>query len=89
MKRVIKGDKVVVITGKNRGAIGNVIDILPKKGKIKVQGVAIAIKHVKAKRQSEVSSIKKEEAFINISNVMPFDPATGKPCRVNKINRSV
>ena len=88
MKRIVKGDKVVIISGKDRGKIGDILDILPKKGKIKVQDVAIAIKHCKARKQSEVSSIKKEESFIDSSNVMFFDTNENKAYRISKIKRS-
>jgi large subunit ribosomal protein L24 len=83
MERIKKNDTVVVLTGKDKGKRGSVIDILPKKGKVKIKGVAIVTRHVKARRQGEVSMIKKEESFIDISNVMPIDPKTDKPSRVN------
>jgi large subunit ribosomal protein L24 len=74
---------VIILTGKDKGKRGSVIDILPKEGKVKVKGIAIATRHVKARSQGETSMIKKEEAFIDISNVMPIDPKTDKPSRVN------
>lgn len=69
--QIKKGDQVFVLTGKDRGKKGVVIAILPKKGKVMVKGVALAVRHVKAKRQGETSGIKREERFIHISNVMP------------------
>jgi large subunit ribosomal protein L24 len=83
MERIKKQDMVIVLTGKDKGKKGSVIDILPKKGKVKVKGVAIVTRHVKARRQGENSMIKKEESFIDISNVMPIDPKSDKPSRVN------
>lgn len=83
MERIKKQDMVIVLTGKDKGKRGSVIDILSKKGKVKVKGVAIVTRHVKARRQGETSMIKKEEGFIDISNVMPIDPKTDKPSRVN------
>ncbi len=85
MMRIKKNQVVKVITGKDKGKEGIVIDLLPKKGKVKVQGVAVATRHVKAKRQGEVSSIKKEESFIDLSNVMPVSTKTGKPSRVSHV----
>lgn len=82
MMRVKKDDEVVVITGKDSGKRGKIIDILPKDGKIKVKDVAILTKHFKAKMQGQVSSIKKEESFIDISNVMPICSACSKPSRM-------
>ena len=83
MMRIKKNDVVVVISGKDKGKSGSVIDILPKKGKVKVKGVAVATHFVKARRQGETSSIKKEEDFIDASKVMPVCPKTKKPTRVN------
>lgn len=82
MMRVKKDDEVVVIAGKDSGKRGKIIDILPKDGKIKVKDVAILTKHFKAKKQGQVSSIKKEESFIDISNVMPICSACSKPSRM-------
>jgi large subunit ribosomal protein L24 len=64
-----KNDTVVIITGSDRGKKGLVVDILPKKGKVKVQGVALVARHTKARRQGEKSAIKQQERFIDISNV--------------------
>jgi len=86
MLRIKKNDTVVVLTGKDKGKKGVVIDISLKKGKVKVRGVAIVTRHVKAKKQGDVSAIKKEEGYIDCSNVMPVCPKTGEPTRVNFIN---
>jgi len=83
MFRIKKNDTVVVLTGKDKGKRGSVIDISTKKGKVKVRGVAIVTRHVKARRQGETSMIKKEESFIAMSNVMPVCAKTGKPSRIN------
>lgn len=83
MMRIKKNDTVVVLTGKDKGKRGTVIDILVDKNLVKVQGVALMTKHAKARRQGEVSEIKKQEGYINISNVMLVSPVDGKPCRVN------
>jgi large subunit ribosomal protein L24 len=81
-KHVKKNDTVVVLTGKDRGNQGVVIDILPKKGKVLVKGVAIITRHVKKKREGESSGIKKQESYIDISNVMPICSACNKPSRL-------
>ena len=65
-----KNDKVTVLTGKDKGKTGTVIEVLPKKGKVLVKGIAMVSRHAKAKKQGETSSIKKKESYINISNVM-------------------
>lgn len=64
-----KNDTVVVITGKDSGKKGVVIEVLRKKGKVLVKGVGLQTRHVKAKKQGETSSIKQLESFIDISNV--------------------
>lgn len=86
MKRKIKkGDRVVVISGNDKGTIGEVIRVLPDEGRVIVQGVNIRIKH-QAQTQSggrTVPAGKIEfEAPIDISNVMLVDPKDQKPTRV-------
>lgn len=80
--RVKKNDIVCVISGKDKGKTGQVIAILPKKGKVMVKGVAVATKHVKARRQGQVAGIKQEEVFIGLEKVMPVCSACKKACRV-------
>ena len=82
MMRIKKNDKVVVISGKDKGKEGAVIALLVKKGKVKIKGVGIVTRHLKARRQGETSGIRKEESFIYESKVMPVCPACKKPCRV-------
>lgn len=80
--RVKKNDTVMVISGKDKGKQGTVIGIEPKKGMVLVKGVAIATHHAKARKQGDVAGIKKQESFIDASNVMPVCTACQKPCRV-------
>lgn len=79
--RVRMNDNVLVLAGKDNGKQGLVIAILPKKGKIMVKGVAVVARHVKAKKQGDVSEIKRHESFIDISNVMPVCSSCKKACR--------
>ena len=81
MMRVRKNDKVVVISGKDKGKQGDVIAILPKKGKIMVKGVNVVTRHVKARRQGETPGIKHEESYIKLCKVMPVCGSCKKPCR--------
>jgi large subunit ribosomal protein L24 len=81
--RIKKNDKVVVMSGKDKGKEGAVIAISPKKGKVVVKGVAIATHHVKPRRAGEPGGIRKEERFIDISCVMPVCSSCKKPSRVN------
>lgn len=66
-----KNDTVVVIAGDDKGKTGPIIDILRKEGKVKVkvQNVAIATRHAKARRRGEKPGIKKQERWIDVSNV--------------------
>ncbi|HRN77691.1 MAG TPA: 50S ribosomal protein L24 [Candidatus Dependentiae bacterium] len=80
--RVKKNDYVKVLTGKDKGKEGQVITITPKKDMILVKDVAVATKHVKARRQGETGSIRKEETFVHLSNVMPVCSNCKKACRV-------
>jgi len=83
MFSVKKNDTVKVISGKDKGKQGVVLDILPKKGKVLVKGVALVKRHAKARRQGEVSGIKERESYIDSSNVMPICSSCKKPCRIN------
>ena len=68
-----KDAMVIVLTGRDKGKKGRVIAVFPKKDKVKVEGVAIQTKHVKARRAGEASGIRKEEGFVHISNVKPVE----------------
>jgi large subunit ribosomal protein L24 len=83
MIRIKKNDLVQIITGKDKGKRGAVIEVCHMSGKVKVQGLALQTHHVKARKAGDVSGIKKIESFIDASNVMPICPSTDKPCRVN------
>ena len=70
MAKVIKkNDLVVVISGADRGKKGRVLEVCPQEGRIKVQGVAVSVRHTKARRQGEKPSIRMIERYIHISNV--------------------
>lgn len=82
MTRIRKNDKVVILSGKDRGKNGSVLKVLPKKKKVMVKGLGILIKHSKARRQGEQSEIRKEEGWLPISIVMPICSTCKKACRV-------
>ena len=84
--KIKKGDKVVVLSGKYRGAEGEVLKVMPQDDRVLVQGVNIIKKHQK-QTQTEQGGIITKEAPIHISNVAYLDPESGKPSRVGfKIN---
>ncbi|WP_153125744.1 50S ribosomal protein L24 [Peribacillus tepidiphilus] len=79
---VKKGDKVVVISGKDKGKQGVILEAYPKKNRVLVEGVNIVKKHSKPSQANPQGGIISQEAPIHVSNVMPIDPKTGKPTRV-------
>ena len=76
------GDTVVVITGKDAGKIGKVLNVSPKTHRIVVEGVNIVSKAHKARSAQDKSEFRKVEAAIDVSNVMPVYPKCGKATRV-------
>lgn len=81
--RVRKGDDVVVVTGKNRGAHGKVLRVIPDKGRVVVEGVNLIKRATRPNPQKNIKGgIVEREAPVAISNVMHRDPETGKPTRV-------
>ena len=80
---VKKGDNVLVITGKDKGKTGKVLEVFPEKNKVLVDGVNVVSKHKKARNQNEQSGIIKQNAAIDASNVMVVCPSCGKATRVH------
>ncbi|WP_400244865.1 50S ribosomal protein L24 [Niallia sp. JL1B1071] len=79
---VKKGDKVMVISGKDKGKTGVVLAAFPKKDRVIVEGINIVKKHSKPSQLNPQGGINDQEAAIHVSNVMPIDPKTGEPTRV-------
>ncbi|EOL45394.1 50S ribosomal protein L24 [Enterococcus phoeniculicola] len=79
---VKKGDKVKVITGKDKNKEGEVLAVFPKQNKVTVQGVNIAKKHQKPSQSAPQGGIVEFEAPIDASNVMIIDPSTGEATRI-------
>lgn len=80
---VNKSDVVMVIAGKEKGKTGKVLQLVPKKSGVIVEGLNMVKRHVKAKG-NESGEIKEKEARIHISNVMPFCSKCSKPVRTSK-----
>lgn len=72
--RIRKGDKVVVITGADKGKQGEVLAVRPKDRRAIVQGVNVAKKHTKASGMGKPGGIIEQEATIHLSNLMLVDP---------------
>lgn len=79
---VKKGDKVMVITGKDKGKTGVVLAAFPKKDRVLVEGINIVKKHAKPSQLNPQGGILSQEAAIHVSNVMLLDPKTNEPTRV-------
>ncbi|EIA7305493.1 50S ribosomal protein L24 [Listeria monocytogenes] len=79
---VKKGDKVKVITGKDKGKSGKVLAALPKKDRVLIEGINMVKKHTKPSNINPQGGILNVEAPIHVSNVMLIDPKTGEPTRV-------
>ncbi|HAA7924741.1 TPA_asm: 50S ribosomal protein L24 [Listeria monocytogenes] len=79
---VKKGDKVKVITGKDKGKSGKVLAAFPKKDRVLIEGINMVKKHTKPSNINPQGGILNVEAPIHVSNVMLIDPKTGEPTRV-------
>ena len=79
-----KGDKVVVLTGVDKGKKGEVLKVFPDKQKAIVEGVRIVTKHIKPTQQNPEGGRETKESQVHISNLMIIDPKTDEPTRVGK-----
>jgi large subunit ribosomal protein L24 len=79
--RIRKGDKVVVLSGRDRGRSGEVIEVHPRAERALVRGVNMVKRHQKQTAQQEGGIISKEMS-IHLSNIALADPKDGKPTRV-------
>ena len=79
--KIRKGDRVRVLTGKDRGKEGTISRVLPDRNKVIVDGVNVAKRHTKAQGANEGGIINKNMP-IHISNLALSDPKDGKPTRV-------
>lgn len=79
---VKQGDKVKVLTGKDRGKEGTVLQVFPKQNRVLVEGVNMIYKHAKPSQDNPQGGILNQEAPIHVSNVMVIDPKTGEPTRI-------
>jgi large subunit ribosomal protein L24 len=80
--KIKKGDRVVILSGKDKGKHGEVTKSMPKEGKVIVAGVNVAARHRKASQTNPQGGIERREAPLHASKVALEDPKTGKPTRV-------
>jgi large subunit ribosomal protein L24 len=79
--KIKKGDKVVVLAGRDKGKTGEVTKVIPAEDRVFVSGVNVVKRHTRP-TQADPGGIKEKEASIHVSNVAVADPKTGEPTRV-------
>ena len=80
--KIKKGDRVIVLSGKDKGKHGEVTKAMPKEGKVIVSGVNIITRHRKPSQTNPQGGLERSEAPLHVSKVAIADPKTGKPTRV-------
>ena len=80
--KIKKGDRVVVLTGKDKGRQGQVLRVTPKDSRVLVAGVNMVKRHTRPTQGDPQGGIKNKEASLHISNVAFVDPKSGEPTRV-------
>ena len=80
--KIKKGDRVVVLTGKDKGRQGQVLQVMPKESRVLVGGINMVKRHTKPSQGDPNGGIKSKEASLHISNVAYIDPKSGAPTRV-------
>ncbi|MDP2361455.1 MAG: 50S ribosomal protein L24 [bacterium] len=73
-----KGDKVLILSGVDKGKEGRVLQALPKKDRVLVEGVNVIKRHTKPRSQGQPGGIIEKEAPVHVSKVAFVDPNTGK-----------
>ncbi len=79
------GDEVIVISGKDRGKKGKVLQVSPSEGKVIVENVNIVSKHVKPRKMGEAGGIIKAESALYADKVQLICPKCGEPTRVGHV----
>ncbi len=82
MRKVVKDDTVLVISGVYRGKTGKVLKVFPKTNRVIVEGVNLIKRHTRPTQQLPQGGIVEKEAPIHISNVKVVCPKCGRPTRV-------
>lgn len=80
--KIKKGDDVVVLSGKDKGRTGKVAQVMPKEGKVLVEGINVMARHRKPSQDNPQGGIDRIPAPMAISKVAVADPKDGKPTRV-------
>ncbi len=80
-RKVRKGDRVIVCTGRDKGKTGEILHVLAKRRRVIIQGVNMVKRHTRP-GQASAGGIVEKEASIHISNIAHIDPKTSQPTRV-------
>ncbi len=80
-----KNDKVIVISGEDKGTIANVIEAFPKEGRVVVKGVNMVKKHLKPRNAQQQGGIVEQEAPIDASNVLLYCDKCKKGVRIKNV----
>jgi large subunit ribosomal protein L24 len=79
--KIKKGDRVILLAGKDKGRTGNVVQVMPKQSRVVVSGLNMVQRHTRPSQGDPQGGIKHKEASVHVSNVAIVD-ANGKPTRV-------
>lgn len=77
-----KNDKIKMLAGKDKGKTGKVLQVMPSKGKVSIEGLNLLIKHLRPQRQGEKGQRIEFPAFVDASNVALVCPKCGKATKV-------
>ena len=77
-----KNDKIKMLAGKDKGKTGKVLQVMPEKGKVSIEGLNLLIKHLRPQRQGEKGQRIEFPAFVDASNVALVCPKCGKATKV-------
>ncbi|MEX0762352.1 MAG: 50S ribosomal protein L24 [Dehalococcoidia bacterium] len=80
-QRIKTGDNVLVISGKDKGKRGTVVRVMPKEGRVVVEGVHVITRHIRQRPGTSQAGLVQQEAPISLSKVMLLDPETQQPGR--------
>ena len=80
--KIKKGDRVVVLSGKDKGKHGEVTKSMPREGKVIVAGVNVVTRHRKPSQTNPQGGLERSEAPLHVSKVAIEDPKTGRPTRI-------
>ena len=80
--KIKKGDKVIVVSGQDKGKSGKVIRAFPAKERVIVEGINVKKSHERATAKRQKGQVVEKTMPIHVSNVMIEDPKTGKPTRI-------